>query len=99
MARAVRVVIVYVPRSNKGHLPIAKTCFLAPLPLLSLTLTLNTYKLTNKWYLLYSPPALYFRSLLFSIALNHYIIRLVIVLIIRMRTVIVVVLLITKATF
>ena len=48
VARAARVVIVHVPRSNKGYLPIIKTCLLAPLSLLSLTLTLNTRKLTSK---------------------------------------------------
>jgi len=48
VVRVARVVIVYVPRSNKGHLPIAKTCLLAPLSLLFLTLTFNTYKLTSK---------------------------------------------------
>ena len=95
------MVIVYVPRSNKGHPPIAKTCLLAPLSLLSLTLTLNTRKLTSKRYLLYGPPALYFRSLSFSIVLNRRIIRLAIVLIIKTRTrmVIVVASPITRATF
>ena len=101
MVRAARVVIVYVPRSNKDYLPIIKTYVLAPLSLLSLTSTLNTYKLTSKWYLLRSPLALYFKSLPFSIVLNRRIIRLVIVLIIRIRirTVIVVASLITRATF
>jgi len=99
VARAVRVVIVYIPRSNKGHPPIIKTCLLAPLSLLSLTSTLNTYKLTSKRYPLYSLPALCFRSLPFSIALNRLITRLAIVLTIRTRTVTVVALLITKATF
>ena len=99
VARVVRVVIVYILRSNKGHPPIIKTFFLAPLSLLSLTLTLNTHKLTSKRYLLYSLLALYFRSLPFSIVLNCRIIRLAIVLIIRMRTVIVVALLIIKAMF
>ena len=99
MARAVRVVIVHVPRSNKGHPPIAKTCLLAPLSLLSLTSTLNTHKLTSKQYLLRSSPALYFRSLPFSIALNHLIIRLAIILIMRTRTVIVVASPITEVTF
>ena len=99
VVRAARVVIVHVPKSNKGHPPIAMTCLLAPLPLLSLTSTLNTYKLTSKRYPLYSPPALRFRSLPFFIVLNRRIIRLVIVLIIRTRTVIVVASLITKATF
>ena len=100
MVRAVRVVIVYVPRSNKGHPPIAKTCLLAPLSLLSLTLTLNTRKLTSKWYLLYGLLALRFRSLSLSIVLNYRITRLVIVLIIRTRTrtVIAVASLITGAT-
>jgi hypothetical protein len=95
----VRVVIVYVPRSNKGHPPIVKTYLLAPLSLLSLTLTLNTYKLTSKRYLLRGLLALRFRSLSLSIALNRHIIRLVIILIIRTRTriVIVVALLITRA--
>ena len=101
VARVVRVVIVHVPRSNKGHLPIAKTCLLAPLSLLSLTLTLNTYKLTSKRYPLYGPLALCFRSLPFFIVLNRRITRLVIILIIRTRTrtVIVVALLITRAMF
>ena len=99
VVRVIRVVIIYVPRSNKGYLPFIKTYLLAPLFLLFLTLTLNTYKLTNKQYLLYGLLALYFRSLPFSIVLNCYIIRLVIILIIRVRTVIVVVLLIIKATF
>ena len=78
-----RVVIVYVPRSNKGYLPIVKTCLLAPLSLLSLTLTFNTRKLTSKRYLLYSSLALYFKSLPFSIALNRLITRLAIILTIR----------------
>jgi len=99
VARAVRVVIVHVPRSNKGYPPIVKTYLLAPLPLLSLTLTLNTHKLTSKRYLLHSPPALYFKSLPFSIVLKRRIMRLVIVLIIRTRTVIVVASLITRAMF
>ena len=99
MVRAARVVIVYVSRSNKGHPPIAKTYLLALLSLLSLTLTLNTRKLTSKRYLLHSPLALRFRSLPFSIVLNRRITRLVIVLITRTRTVIVVVSLITGATF
>jgi len=89
-----KVVIVYVPRSNKGHLPIAKTCLLAPL--LPLTLTLNTYKLTSKRYLLYSPLTLYSKSLLSPIVLNYYIIRLVVIPIIRR---IVIALLITRAMF
>jgi len=97
--KAVRVVIVYVPRSNKGHPPIAKTCLLAPLSLLFLILTLNTYKLTSKRYPLYGLPALHFRSLPFSIVLNRRITRLAIVLIMRTRTVIVVALLITGAMF
>jgi len=95
----VRVVIVYVPRSNKGHPPIAKTCLLAPLSLLSLILTLNIYKLTSKWYLLYSLLALYFKSLPFFIVLNRHIIRLAIVLIMRIKIVIVMVSLITGAIF
>jgi len=99
VARVVRAVIVYVPKSNKGHLPIIKTYLLAPLSLLLLTLTFNTHKLTSKRYLLYSSLALHFRSLPFFIALNRLITRLAIVFIIRIRTVIVVALLITKATF
>ena len=99
MARVIRVVIIYVPRSNKGHLPFIKTYLLAPLSLLFLTLTLNTHKLTSKRYLLYSLLALRFKSLPFSIVLNRRIIRLAIVLIIRVRMVIVVALLITRATF
>jgi len=98
VARTVRMVIVYVPKSNKGHPPIVKTYLLAPLSLLSLTLTLNTYKLTNK-YLLRGPPALCFRSLPFSIVLNRRITRLAIILIIRTRIVTVVASLITGATF
>ena len=81
VARAAKVVIVYIPRSNKGHLPIAKTRLLAPL--LPLTLTLNTHKLTSKRYLLYSPLALYSRSLSSPIVLNHRIIRLAVIPIIR----------------
>jgi len=77
----VRVVIVYVFRSNKGHPPIAKTCFLAPISLLSLTLTLNTYKLTSEWYLFLL--ALRFRNLPFSTALNHRMTRLAVIFIIR----------------
>ena len=99
VVRAVRVVIVHVPRSNKGHLPITKTCLLAPLSLLSLTLTLNTHKLTSKRYPLCGPPALYFKILPFFTALNRCIIRLVIELITRARTVTAVALLITKAMF
>ena len=99
VVRAAKVVIVHVSRSNKGHPPIAKTYLLAPLSLLSLTLTLNTHKLTSKWYPLYSPPALRFKSLPFSIALNRYMTRLAIVLIIRARMVIVVASLTTRATF
>jgi len=90
------MVIVYVPRNNKGHLPIAKTYLLAPL---SLTSTFNTCKLTSKQYSLRGPPALYFRSLPFFIVLNRCIIRLAIVLIMRMRMVIVVALLTTGAMF
>jgi len=97
VVRAARVVIVYISKSNKGYLPIVITYLLAPLPLLSLTLTLNTYKSTSKRYPL--PLALRFRSLPFSIALNRRIIRLAIVLIIRTRIVIVVASLITRATF
>jgi hypothetical protein len=96
VARAAKVVIVYVPRSNKGHLPIVKTCLLAPL--LLLTLTLNTYKLTSKRYLLYGPLALCFRSLPSPIVLNYRIIRLVVIPIIR-RMVIVMVSLITRVIF
>jgi len=99
VARVARAVIVYVPRSNKGHPPIIKTCLLAPLSLLSLTSTLNTRKLTSKRYPLYSSLALRFKSLPFSIALNRLITRLAIILITRTRTVIVVASLITKATF
>jgi hypothetical protein len=91
-----KVVIVYVPRSNKGYLPIAKTCLLAPL--LPLTLTLNTYKLTSKRYLLRGLLALCSRSLPSPIALNYRIIRLAVIPIIR-RMVIVMALLITRATF
>jgi len=91
-----KVVIVYVPRSNKGHPPIIKTCLLAPL--LPLTLTLNTHKLTSKRYLLYSPLALRSRSLPSPIVLNYYIIRLVVIPIIR-RIVIAMALLITRAIF
>ena len=90
------MVIVYVPRSNKGYLPIAKTRLLAPL--LPLTLTLNTYKLTSKRYLLYSPPALHFRSLPSSIVLNYRIIRLVVMPIIR-RIVIAIASLTTRPIF
>ena len=97
MVRAAKVVIVHVPRSNKGHLSITKTCLLAPL--LPLTLTLNTYKLTSKRYLLYSLLALRFRSLLSPIVLNHYIIRLVVIFIIRTRIVIAIALLITRVMF
>ena len=96
VARAAKVVIVYVPRSNKGHLPIAKTRLLAPL--LPLTLTLNIYKLTSKRYLLYSLLTLRSRSLPSPIVLNHYIIRLIVIPIIR-RIVIVIVLLITRLIF
>jgi len=99
VVRAVRVVIVYVLRSNKGHLPVAKTCLLAPLSFLSLTLTFNTYKLTSKQYPLHGPLALYFRCLSFFIVLNRRIIRLVIVLIMRARMVIVVASPTTGATF
>ena len=91
-----KVVIVYVPRSNKGHLPITKTCLLAPL--LPLTLTLNTYKLTSKRYLLRGPLALRSRSLPSPIALNYYIIRLAVIPIIR-RIVVAIVSPITRATF
>jgi len=96
VVRAVRVVIVYIPRSNKGHPPIAKTYLLAPL---FLTLTFNTYKLTSKWYPLCGPLALHFKNLPFSIVLNRRIIRLAIILIIRIRIVIVVVSPITGAMF
>jgi hypothetical protein len=96
VVRAAKVVIVYVPRSNKGHLPIIKTCLLAPL--LPLTLTLNTHKLTSKRYPLYSLLALYSKSLPSPIVLNYYIIRLVVIPIIR-RIVIAIALLITRAMF
>ena len=99
VVRAVRVVIVYVSKSNKGYPPIAKTCLLAPLSFLSLTLTLNTHKLTSKPYPLHSPLALHFKSLFFSIVLNRRITRLVIILITGMRTVIVVASLITGVMF
>jgi len=92
----VKVVIVYVPRSNKGHLPITKTCLLAPL--LPLTLTLNTYKLTSKQYPLRGPPALRSRSLPSPIVLNYRIIRLAVIPIIR-RMVIVMASLITRVIF
>ena len=98
VARAVKVVIVHVPRNNKGHLPIAKTCLLAPLSLLSLTSTLNTYKLTSKQYLLRGLLALRFRSLPFSIALNRHITRLAVIFIMR-RIVTAIASLITRATF
>ena len=98
VARIVRAVIVYIPKSNKGHPPIAKTCLLSPLSLLSLTSTPNTRKLTSK-YLLHNPPALHFKSPPFSIVLNRRIIRLVIVLITRTRMVIAVASPITRATF
>ena len=97
MARAARAAIVYVLRSNKGHLPLAKTCLLALLSLSSI-LTLNTRKLTSRRYLLYGPPALRFRSLPLSIILNHRIIRLVVIFIIR-RIVIAIASPITRATF
>jgi hypothetical protein len=96
VARAAKVVIVYVPRSNKGHPPIIKTCLLAPL--LPLTLTLNTYKLTSKRYLLYGLLALRSRSLPSPIVLNYRIIRLAVIPIIR-RIVIAIALPITRATF
>jgi hypothetical protein len=92
----VKVVIVYVPRSNKGYPPIAKTCLLAPL--LPLTLTLNTYKLTSKRYLLCGPLALRSRSLPSPIVLNYHIIRLAVIPIIR-RIVTVIASPITRATF
>ena len=98
MVRAVRVVIVYVPRSNKGYPPIIKTYLLAPLSLLSLTLTLNTYKLTSKRYLLYNPLTPYFRSLPFSMVLNYRITRLAVIFIMR-RIVTAIASLITRATF
>ena len=96
VARAARAVIVYVPRSNKGHPLITKTCLLAPL--LPLTLTLNTYKLTSKRYLLRGLLALRSRSLPSPIALNHRIIRLAVIPIIR-RIVIAIASLIIRATF
>ena len=97
--RAIRVVIVHVPRSNKGHLPIARTCLLAPLSLLFSTLIFNTYKLTSKQYPLYGPPALRFKSLPFSIVLNHCIIRLVVIFIIRARIITAIALPIIRAIF
>ena len=96
VVRAAKVVIVYAPRSNKGYPPIAKTCLLAPL--LPLTLTLNTRKLTSKRYLLYSPPALRSRSLPSPTALNHRMTRLAVIPIIR-RIVIIIASLITRAIF
>ena len=99
VVRAVRVIIVYIPKNNKGHLPIVKTCLLAPLSLLSLTSTFNTCKLTSKQYLLCGLLALYFKSLPFSTALNHRMIRLVIVLITRAKTVTAVASPITKVIF
>jgi len=99
VVRAVKIVIVYVPKSNKGHPPITKTYLLAPLSLLSLTSTLNTHKLTSKQYPLHSSPALYFKSLPFSTVLNYLIIRLAIILIIRIRIVIIVASPTTEATF
>ena len=98
MVRAARAIIVHVPRSNKGYLPIVKTYLLAPLSLLSLTSTLNTRKLASKRYPLYSPLALRFRSLPFSTALNHRITRLAVIFIIR-GIVIVMASLTTRATF
>jgi len=96
VARAAKVVIVYVPRSNKGHPPIAKTYLLAPL--LPLTLTLNTHKLTNKRYPLRGPLALRSRSLPSPIVLNYHIIRLAVIPKIR-RIVIAMASLITRAMF
>jgi hypothetical protein len=96
VVRAVKVVIVHIPRSNKGHLPIAKTCLLAPL--LPLTLTLNTRKLTSKRYLLRGPLALRSKSLPSPIALNYRIIRLAVIPIIR-RIVTAIALPITRAIF
>ena len=98
VVRAARVVIVYIPGSNKGHPPFIKTCLLVLLSL-SLTLTLNAHKLTSKWYPLHSPPALCFRSLPFSIVLNYRTTRLAVIFIIRIRMVIVMASLITRATF
>jgi hypothetical protein len=97
VVRAVRVVIVYVPKSNKGYLPLIKTCLLALLSL-SLTSTLNARKLTSKWYPLRGPPALRFKSLPFSIILNYRIIRLVVIFI-RTRIVIVIASPTIRATF
>jgi hypothetical protein len=94
----VRVVIVHVPRSNKGHPPFTKTYLLALLSL-SLTLTLNARKLTSKWYPLHSPLALRFRSLPFSIILNYRTTRLAVIFIMRTRVVIVMALPITRAMF
>ena len=92
------VVIVYVPKSNKGYLLIIKTCLLAPLSFLSLTLTLNTRKLISKWYLLCGPLALYFRNLPFFTALNYRIMRLAVIFIIK-RMVIAMASPITKVIF
>jgi hypothetical protein len=96
VARAAKVVIVYVPRSNKGHLPIIKTRLLAPL--LPLTLTLNTHKLTSKRYPLRSPPALHSRSLPSPTVLNYRMTRLAVIPIIR-RIVIAIALLTTRLIF
>jgi len=98
VVKAVRVVIVHVPKSNKGHPPIAKTCFLAPLSLLFLTLTFNIY---SKQYSPRGLLVLYFKSLPFFIVLNRHIIRLIIIIIIRIKTKIVIIVasLITGAIF
>jgi hypothetical protein len=98
VVRAARVVIVHIPKSNKGHLPFTKTYLLALLSL-SLTLTFNTRKLTSKWYPLYSPPALHFRSLPFFIILNYCMTRLAVIFIIRTRIVITMALPTTRVTF
>jgi hypothetical protein len=96
VVRVVKVIIVYVPRSNKGYPPIVKTCLLAPL--LPLILTLNTRKLISKQYSLYSPPALYFKSLPSPIVLNYCMMRLAVIPIIK-RMVIVMALLTTRPIF
>ena len=98
VAKAARMVTVHIPKSNKGHSSLLKTCLLALLSLSS-TSTLNAHKLTSKWYPLYGPPALCFRSLPFSTALNCCMTKLAIVLTMRMRMVTVVVLPTTKAIF
>ena len=96
VVKMAKIMIIYVPKSNKGHLSFAKTCLLALLSL-SLTLTFNACKLTSKWYLFCNLPALWFKSLPFFTALNCCMTRLAIVFIIRMVTA--VVLLTIKVTF